>query len=134
MAVGALATVADDVTGMATDGAAGATVAANAGEAGGIVAPVAPVFTAAGEPAAAKLLDDGGVAGVKPAIATACGVDCAEGSAGAAERATTDESSGAFSCFHQANRGADWQPGTAATTAINVNDRSAVRFMSVKTG
>ena len=71
-------------------------------------------------PAAAKFADDGGAAGVKPATATACGVDCAEGSAGAAERATTDES-GAWSCFHHAQRGPDWQPLVAAN-AVTITD------------
>jgi hypothetical protein len=44
-----------------------------------------------------------------------CGDTCFEGNSGfegrsGAVRATTDESSGAASFFHQAKRGADWQP------------------------
>jgi hypothetical protein len=123
-----LASVAD-VTGIVTEGADGAAAEAR-GAADG--AAVVPALATDVEPAAAKLLEDGGVAGVRPATATACGVDCAEGSAGVAERATADESSGALSCFHQAKRGADWQP-VMATRAIHVNDRSAVRFMVVET-
>jgi hypothetical protein len=124
-----LASVAD-VTGMGTLGAAAAPVALSGAVADGIIDAIAPAGAPAGEPAAARLLDEGGVAGVNPAIATASGVVCAEGSVGVAERATTDESSGALSCFHHANRGAVWQPATAATTVANANDGSAVRFMS----
>ena len=60
-ACGALANVAFDVTGMDMLG----------GRAG--VRATADV--AAGEPAAARLADDGGAAGVRPATATGCGVD-----------------------------------------------------------
>ena len=39
-----------------------------------------------GDPeAAARLADDGGAAGVRPATAIACGVVCADGSAGSVE-------------------------------------------------
>jgi hypothetical protein len=51
-----------------------------------------------------------------------CGVDCAEGSAGAAERATTEESSDASCDFHQAQRGLDWQPANPAATSTTHNN------------
>jgi hypothetical protein len=73
-------------------------------------------------PAAARFAEDGGAAGCNPVAAIACGVDCADGSAGgAAERATSDESSGAFSDFHQAQRGPDWHPERPTNTAAIVN-------------
>jgi hypothetical protein len=94
-----LATAADDVTGIATDGDGGGIEAVSAPLAGGVaVAPVA---------ADARFVEDGDAAGVKPATATACGVACAEGSGVVAERATVEVSSGALSCFHQAKRGPD---------------------------
>jgi hypothetical protein len=97
-----------------------------------VVATVAPVAPATVDPAAAaKFVDDGGAAGVNPATATGWGVDWVEGNAGVADRATTEASSGGFSCFHHAKRGADWQPVTAAIAATNVNDRIALRFMAV---
>jgi hypothetical protein len=56
-----LATVAEDVTGIdMLGGSAGVPAAAE---------------PAAGEAAAARFVDDGGAAGVRPAIATGCGVD-----------------------------------------------------------
>ena len=58
---GALANVADDVTGMDMLGG-------SAGE-------PATAEPAAGEFAAARFADDGGAAGVRPAMATGCGVD-----------------------------------------------------------
>jgi|SoiMethySBSTD1v2_1073268.scaffolds.fasta_scaffold1055864_2 hypothetical protein len=79
----------------------------------------------------ARLLDDGGVAGVRPAIATASGFDCSAGCCGVAERATTDESSGDLSCFHQAKRGAVWQPLAARATTANIIMRSVVRFIAM---
>jgi hypothetical protein len=118
VAAGALASVADDVTGIATDGGI------DGGEIDGVVAP------ATAGVAAAKLADDGVAAGVKPAIATACGVDCAEGSAGGvAERATTDESTADLSFFHQAKRGAVWQPTIAPSASNNVDKRMVVRII-----
>jgi hypothetical protein len=64
-------------------------------------------------------------------MATDCGVDCAEGSAGVFELEATAEFSAALSCFHQANLGADWQPTTADKAATRGNDRSTVRFMTL---
>jgi hypothetical protein len=129
VAVGALANV-EDVTGIGTLDAAGVPLAGVvADRANGARAPLTPPI---GDPAAAKLLDDGDVAGVSPATATASGFVWADGSAGLpvgdAERATADVSSGAFSCFHQANRGPPWQPATMAKTA-NAKNEGAVRFM-----
>ena len=92
VAVGALATVPADVTGIDMP-------------AGDAAAPATGV-TALGVPAAARFAEDGGAAGVRPAIATACGVDCADGNFGSAERATA-EASGALSCFQNAQRGPD---------------------------
>ncbi len=99
------------------NGDAGAVFAAIAGDVdrvsgieigGGVGGPaaaaVAAVAVVAGVPAAARLVEEGDAAGVNPATATACGLDCAEGSSGFAERATTDESSGALSRLNQANR------------------------------
>jgi hypothetical protein len=77
----------------------------------------------------ARLADDGDVAGSKPGTAAICGVFFVDGSAGAAERATADESSGGVSCFHQAQRGPDWQPTAAARHAAIVNARKAFGFM-----
>jgi hypothetical protein len=77
----------------------------------------------------ARLADDGDVAGSKPGTVAICGVFFVEGSAGAAERATADESSGGVSCFHQAQRGPDWQPNAAARHAAIVNARTAFGFM-----
>jgi hypothetical protein len=42
---------------------------------GGVAAAPAIGVVGAGVPAAARFADDGGAAGVKPAIATGCGVD-----------------------------------------------------------
>ena len=58
-------------------------------------------------PAAARLAEEGGADGCNSVGEMACGVDCAEGSAGAAERAVSDVSSGALSRFHHAKRGPD---------------------------
>jgi hypothetical protein len=77
----------------------------------------------------ARLADDGDVAGSKPGTAAICGVFFVDGSAGAAERATADESSGGVSCFHQAQRGPDWQPDAAARKAAIVNAPTAYGFM-----
>jgi hypothetical protein len=71
VADGALAMVALDVTGIATDGATGAADAANVDEPGVVVAPTGADLAAMADPAAARLLDDGGADGVTPAIATA---------------------------------------------------------------
>ena len=93
----ALAVIAGDVdliSGIETGGGLG----------GPAAAAVAAVAAVAGVAAAARLVDDGEAAGVSPATATACGLDCAEGSSGFAERATADESSGALSRLNQANR------------------------------
>jgi hypothetical protein len=128
VAVGALASVAD-VTGIGTFGTAAGIVAPSGAVADGVAAAMPPAGAPANGPAAARLLDDGGVAGVNPAIATASGVVCAEGSTGEADRATAEVSSGALSCFHHANRGADWHPATTATTVVTINDGSEVRFI-----
>jgi len=96
---------------------------------GAAVDGVVPVAPTTGAPAAARFVDDGGAAGVRPAIATACGVESAEGSLGVAERATADESFGASSFFHQAKRGPLAQPVAATKTATNVKDGSDVRFI-----
>ena len=78
-------------------------------------------------PAAARLAADGDVAGSNPGTDAICGVAFDEGSVGAAERATADVSSGAVSCFHQAQRGPDWQPNAAAIQAEIVNARKLAR-------
>jgi hypothetical protein len=82
VACGALAIVPDDV--------------------GGIALPGSDAV-----PAAARLADDGGDAGCNSAGEMACGVDCADGKAGAAERAVSDVSSDALSRFHHVRRGPD---------------------------
>jgi hypothetical protein len=82
-------------------------------------------------PAAARFVDDGGVAGVNPAIATAWGAFCADGKVGVAERATADESSLAFSGFHHAQRGPDWHPESAVNEATINNVRAVLEFMGV---
>jgi hypothetical protein len=114
-----LANVADDVTGIDMLG----------GSAGVPATAAAP----AGDLAAARFADDGGAAGVKPATATGCGADCAEGSVGSAERATAD-ASGAESCFQNAKREADWQPARAANVANVIKLRVAFRFMGMELG
>lgn len=96
------------------------------------VAPATGVV-APGAPAAARLADDGGAAGVSPAIATGCGVDCADGNFGSAERATA-EASGAESCFHHAHPGPDWQPVSAAKAVIVIQLVLALRVMAVEPG
>jgi len=134
VAAGALVADGTELTGIVTDGGAELATVPAAGLAATGVVPVAPgVVPPAGALAAARFADDGETAGVKPATATACGVDCEDGNLGVAERATTDVSSGAVSFFHQAVRGPDWQPMTAAKEATKVNDRSAVRFISMET-
>jgi hypothetical protein len=120
--VGALASVAADVTGIETDG--------GTAPAGGAVPGKAGVAPATCGPAAARFVEEGGVAGVSPATATACGEDCDDGSVGFAERATADESSGfARSFFHQATREPVAQPVAAINTASSVSDGSDVRFI-----
>jgi hypothetical protein len=84
---------------------------------------------AGGAPAAARLADDGGAAGCNVPDSATCGVDCVEGSAGAAERASSDLSSDPSLCFHQAQRGLDWHPANPATTAAIDNARMAERLM-----
>jgi hypothetical protein len=73
------------------------------------------------------LAEDGGVV----AAANDCGTDCDEGSAGAADRATSDAFSGDVLCFHQAQRGPDWQPTswlpTSAKIATTTNPARFVR-------
>jgi hypothetical protein len=82
--------------------------------------------------AAARFADDGGAAGVRPATATACGADCADGSVGSAERATAD-ASGAESCFQNAQLcGPDWQPDNAANAKIVNNLLTALRVMGLE--
>jgi hypothetical protein len=124
VADGAPASV-SDVTGIGTDGEAGGAVAESAVALVGGADPAAP----GGEAAEARLLDDGGVAGVKPATATASGFDWAEGNCGLAERATAEESSGALSFFHHAKRGPDLQPVTATTTATTTSVRNKLRVI-----
>jgi hypothetical protein len=51
------------------------------------------------------------VVGTAAAVAD-CGIDCVEGSGGAA-LATSDALSGDESCFQNAQRGPDWQPAKA---------------------
>ncbi|MEX2306722.1 MAG: hypothetical protein WD738_03980 [Pirellulales bacterium] len=85
-------------------------------------------------PAAAKLADEGGAAGCKPPDSATWGVDCVEGSSGAADRASTDASSAASFCFHHAHRGLDWQPANPATRTAIHNARVAVIFMLCNSG
>lgn len=85
---------------------------AGGGEAGVVaadaaVAPKVPTAPAAVAPEVARFVDEGGVAGVRPATTAGCGVDWAEGSAGLAERAIVDESSDALSRLNHAKRGPD---------------------------
>ena len=61
---------------------------------------------AAGVPAAARLVDDGEAAGVRPATATGVGVDWLDGNFGSAVRATAD-ASGRASFFQNAHFGPD---------------------------
>jgi hypothetical protein len=71
-------------------------------------------------PAAARFADEGGAAGCNVPASAICGVDCADGNAGAADRATSDVSSDASWGFHQAHREPDWQPvNPAAMRAID---------------
>lgn len=102
---------------------------------GGVAAAVVPAMgvVALEVPAAARFVDDGDAAGVRPAIATGWGVDCAEGSFGSADRATA-EASGAESCFHHAQRGPDWQPVSAAKAAIVIRLLFALRVMAMELG
>jgi len=111
-----------------------------AGENGGICGLVAvdgdvsaaPLGVAAGAPAAAaRLADDGGEAGVRPATATACGVDCAEGRTGSFDFAMA-AASAALSFFHQAQWGADWQPLKAAAVARSVTICLALNVMRMQ--
>jgi hypothetical protein len=99
------------------------------------------VNTAPGCAAFARFIDEGGAA----AIVAAWGADCVEGNTGAvfgaadavadtrgaADRATSDESSDALSCFHQAQRGPDWQPATPTTIANIIAVRIAKSFIFV---
>jgi hypothetical protein len=115
-----LANVAFDVTGMDM--------------LGGRAGVPATADLAAGEPTAAKFADDGGAAGVRPAMATGCGVDCVDGNVGSADRATADES-GAASCFQNAQEcGADWQPASEANVANVIKFWMAFRFMGMELG
>ena len=131
---------ASELAGLGAPGkvAAGAPATAPAGVTGidmlgGVaVAPAAGV-AAPGVPAAARFVDDGDAAGVRPAIATGWGVDCADGNFSSAERATA-EASGAESCFHHAQRGPDWQPVSAAKAAIVIRLLFALRVMAVEPG
>jgi len=82
-------------------------------------------------PAAARLAEEGGAAGCKSPASTTCGVDWLEGSAGAADRASSDVSSVASFGFHQAHRGLDWQPANPATKAAIHNARMALSLMFV---
>jgi hypothetical protein len=115
VAVGALAIVLAELAGIGDDGIA----AAARVEVGGAVAVAVAAAGLAALEAAARFIAEGGAASI-PAAATACGVDCEEGSFGApcgtgggvatgfaADRATSEVSSGFVSCFHQAQRGPD---------------------------
>ena len=100
---------------------------------GGSGGKPATVEAAAGEPAAARFADDGGAAGVSPAIATGCGVDCAEGNLGSADRATAD-ASGAASCFQNAQVGPDLQPVSATNIATVIKLQRAFGVMDLELG
>jgi hypothetical protein len=101
---------------------------------GSVAAAVVPAIgVALGAPAAARFVEDGDAAGVRPAIATGWGVDCADGNFGSAERATA-EASGAESCFHHAQRGPDWQPVSAAKAAMVIKLLFALRVMAMELG
>jgi hypothetical protein len=130
-AFGYFASGADAIVAADVGGVVPGTVALGAG-----VFKVPPGFAAF-----AKFIDDGGAA----ATTAACGVDCVEGNTGAvfaavdavaeaggaADRATSDESSDALSCFHQAQRGTDWQPVVPTATANNIAVRIAKSFIFV---
>jgi hypothetical protein len=88
--------------------------------------------TVDGAPAAAMLVEDGGAAGCRPAGSTAAGVDWLDGSAGAADRASSDVSSAASFGFHQAHLALDWHPTNPATIAETHNARMAVSLMFVQ--
>lgn len=124
--VGAVAIADECGTGTVAGGGATGVVPA-----GAAVAPSAPTTPVAGVPAAARFVDDGDAAGVRPATAAGCGVDCVDGNAGFAERATAEESSGAFSRLNHANPGPDLQPTTTAKAVKNSNELSVVRFISM---
>ena len=83
-------------------------------------------------PAAARFAEEGGAAGCKPPDSTTCGVDWLDGSAGAADRASSDVSCDASFGFHQAHRGLDWQPANPATKAAIHNARMALSLMFVE--
>jgi hypothetical protein len=85
-----------------------------------------------GAPAAARFADEGGAAGCNVPASAICGCDCADGNAGAADRATTDVSSDVSWDFHQAHRGPDWQPANPAARRAIDNARRAEILMFVQ--
>jgi hypothetical protein len=100
-----LARVADDVAGMELEVAVG------------------------GAPAAAKFAEEGGAAGCNVPDSTTFGSVWVDGSAGAADRASTDASSDPSGCFHHAHRGPDWQPARPTTVTRISAVRRALDFM-----
>lgn len=111
----------------------------------GVAPLVPPAYDAVGgansAPADAAGTDaaDGGIAaadamcgGFAPlcAAATVVGIVCEDGNGGAADRATSDVSSGALSFFHQANRGPDWQPTSMMAVSIITLVRKALKLMA----
>jgi len=105
LANGALAIVVDDVVG------------------------IAPIGVDNAAPAAARFADDGEAAGCKPSAVGTCGVVCADGNVGSADRATTEVSAGISSVFHQAHRGPDWQPVIPMNAVAIANARIVVDLM-----
>ena len=94
-----------------------------------VVADVAGIPVAGAEGAAeelARLADEGGWA-----MATACGVLCVEGNCGAAERATSEVSSGVASFFHHAKLGPDLQPAETANIPAIIISGMAVRIIGL---
>jgi hypothetical protein len=75
--------------------------------------------------ATARFVDEGEGTGSKPV--TACGVAAADGRAGAAELAATAVWS---SVFHQAHRGADWQPTRLPTLLAKIKVCKTVILMA----
>jgi hypothetical protein len=77
------------------------------------------------------LAEEGDAAGCNVPASATCGVDWSDGNAGAAERATTEESSDASFGFHHAQRGLDWQPANPVATRATINARVIECFMFV---
>jgi hypothetical protein len=85
-----------------------------------VAADDAGIDLADGGKAAAEAMYEGGLVVDSREAVIVCGVANLDGNWGAV-RATTDESSGGASFFHQAKRGPDWQPINPTVTSTNPN-------------